>query len=313
MNSSSLPLLYRSEYNIGLMGLEKLHPFDTAKYGKAFKGLCQALGIDKKCAHKPEAVSDEQLKMVHNAIYLSRLEESSVIAQVAEMHILSSLPASLLKKNLLLPMRYAVQGTIEGVKLALEHGWAVNFSGGYHHAKGSMGEGFCYFADIPLAIMSLWKEQPQRKVLVIDLDAHQGNGIESIMRDEPNFRMMDVYNKDIYPADYAVKQYINYDYPIRKGIGDDEYLETVRKGLAQAIPDSKADLIIYNAGTDIYEGDALGALRVSEAGVLERDKMVWEAASQNGMPILMVPSGGYFKASGPMIARSLTGILKDRV
>ncbi|MEL7530877.1 MAG: histone deacetylase [Bacteroidota bacterium] len=311
--SPSLPLIYRSEYNIGLMGLEKLHPFDTAKYGKAYKTLKSLLGLDAKQFIKFDAVSNEDLLLAHNPIYLNRLEEASVIAQVAEMGILASLPASLLKKHLLLPMRYAVQGTIEGSKQALEHGWAVNFSGGYHHAKGSMGEGFCYFADIPIAILKLWQTRPDLKVLVIDLDAHQGNGIESVLRDEPNFFMMDVYNKDIYPNDTAVKKYIDFDYPLPNGTGDDAYLASVRQGLKKAIPEAKPDLIIYNAGTDIYLGDALGGFNLSEKAVLERDALVWEAASQNACPILMVPSGGYFKESGPMIGRSLANLLKTRV
>ncbi|MFK7920693.1 MAG: histone deacetylase [Bacteroidia bacterium] len=314
MNQSpTLPLIYRSEYNIGLMGLEKLHPFDTAKYGKAYKSLKTALDLKSEQFVSVEAVSHADLELVHNSIYLSRLEESSVIAQVAEMEILGSLPASVLKKNLLLPMRYATQGTIEGVKLALEHGWAVNFSGGYHHSKASMGEGFCYFADIPLAVLKLWQTRPELKILVIDLDAHQGNGIESVLRDEPHFFMMDVYNKDIYPHDDVVKKYIDFDYPLPNGISDDAYLSSVRQGLKQSISKAKPDLIIYNAGTDIYHGDALGGMNVSEKGVLERDALVWEAASQNAIPILMVPSGGYFKESGPMIGRSLSSLLKDRI
>lgn len=312
-HSPTLPLIYRSEYNIGLMGLEKLHPFDTAKYGKAYKSLKNSLGLKSDQFVSVEAVSQADLSLVHNSIYLNRLEEASVIAQVAEMQVLGSLPASLLKKNLLLPMRYATQGTIEGVKLALEHGWAVNFSGGYHHAKESMGEGFCYFADIPLAVLLLWQTRPELKVLVIDLDAHQGNGIESVLRDKPNFFMMDVYNKDIYPNDTAVKKYIDFDCPLPNGTSDDAYLSLVRQGLKRAITEAKPDLIIYNAGTDIYHGDALGGMNVSEKGVLERDCLVWEAASQNAIPILMVPSGGYFKESGPMIGRSLTALLKDRV
>ncbi|MEM7375618.1 MAG: histone deacetylase [Bacteroidota bacterium] len=314
MNSTDkIPIIYTDSYNIGLLGIENLHPFDTKKYRKVYKHLHTQLGIQKSQLHTPELVRDEQLELVHSRTYLDSLRQSEVIASVAELGPLAMLPAGLLRRNMLRPMRYAVGGSILGAKLALQHGWAVNLSGGYHHAKAGNGEGFCFFADIPMAIHTLWQEEPDLQVLVVDLDAHQGNGIEAIMQNDDRFRMLDVYNDAIYPNDLAVKAYIDYHFPISPYTTDNDYLEIVQQALSWALTEKKPDLLIYNAGTDIYEHDPLGQLKVSEAGVIQRDRMVFEMALAKDTAILMVLSGGYTAESGPMIGKSLEGILKDLV
>ena len=159
-HANKLPLVYTDTYNIGMMGVENLHPFDTKKYRKVFKHLRASLGLSKSQFHLPPLAGEDILALVHQQTYLDSLNESKVIAEIAEFGPLGRLPAGLLKRNLLRPMQYATGGTILGAELALEHGWAVNLSGGYHHAKAGNGEGFCYFADIPLAIHSLWNNEP---------------------------------------------------------------------------------------------------------------------------------------------------------
>lgn len=304
-----IPVIYDKDYNIRLMGIQKLHPFDTEKYEKVFNHLTKTMRIDKQQFHTPEAVADELLGSVHTEAYLESLHESEAIARVAELGPLRFLPAKLLRKNLLGPMKLATGGTLLGADLALDCGWAVNLSGGYHHAKSGNGEGFCYFADIPLAARHLWEKEPDMKVLVIDLDAHQGNGIEMVLADDPRFFMLDVYNEDIYPNDIKAKTYIDYNLPVSSYTDDEEYLSLVRGGLDWALKEAKPDFIIYNAGTDIFEGDPLGALRVSETGILIRDHEVFERAQAEKIPILMVLSGGYSPKSGGIIGRSLENLM----
>ncbi len=105
-------------------------------------------------------------------------------------------------------MRYATGGTIKGAELALDHGFAINLSGVYHHEKSEQGGGFCFYADIPLAIHKLRKRKPNLSVMIVDLDAHQGNGHESICADDPNVYIFDVYNKDVYLRDESAKKHI---------------------------------------------------------------------------------------------------------
>ena len=257
-----------------------------------------------------EPVDNELLKEVHTSEYLDSLESSKAIASVAELPSLGLLPSFLLKNNLLKPIRYGVSGTIAGAKMALESGFAFNLSGGYHHAKSGNGEGFCYYADIPLAAFQLWKTHPDLKILVIDLDAHQGNGIETILGPDPRCFIMDMYNENIYPADAEAKNYIDFHYPVLSYIEDKMYLDIVQLGLDKAIKKSQPDLIIYNAGVDIYEGDKLGFMRVSEAGIILRDQFVYERAKAAGIPILMVLSGGYSPDSGIIMGRSIHNLLE---
>ena len=304
------PIIYTEDYNIGLMGMQKLHPFDSEKYRKVYKHLVKEAKVPKSNFYRVKPVKEDLLLEVHTAEYLESLKSSKVIAQVAELPPIGMVPNFLLQSNLLKPMKYAVSGTIKGAEMALQHKFAFNLSGGYHHAKSGNGEGFCYFADIPLAANQLWKEHPDLKILVIDLDAHQGNGVEAILRDDPRFFMMDVYNENIYPNDSAAKIFIDYHYPVSAYIEDQMYLDIVQMGLDEAMNTSKPDLIIYNAGTDIYEKDMLGLMKVSEEGIILRDQYVYERAKALGIPVVMVLSGGYSKESGKIIGRSIENILK---
>lgn len=210
-------------------------------------------------------MSDQDLKLVHTEKYLnSDLKDSRIVAGIVETPALGWLPNSFLQSRILKPMRYATGGTILGAKLALQYGKAINLSGGYHHAKPTQGEGFCVYADIPIAIQVLWKENPELKVMVIDLDAHQGNGVAQSLKDElsnlnPRVALFDVYNGTRYPGPWdGTRKYISYNNPVSEAIGDQEYRCIVESYLPVALDAFKPDLIIYNAGTDIFAGDTVG-------------------------------------------------------
>lgn len=305
-----IPIVFSKEYDISILGLEKFHPFDSKKYGKVYKHLIHKTGVPESSIFTPEPVTNDQLKQVHTEDYINALNQSSNIAQVAEMPALSKVPKGILHSSLLKPVKYATGGTILGAQLALDSGYAINLSGGYHHAKANNGEGFCFFADINLAIIELQKQNPDIKVMIIDLDAHQGNGHESVTGTEENIVIFDMYNSEIYPGDDDVKQYIDYDFPLESGTTDDHYLSILKKELPKALNESKPDLIIYNAGTDIYSKDPLGALGVSEQGIIKRDEFVFHQAIMGDIPILMVLSGGYTKESSGIIARSIENVIE---
>lgn len=292
------------------MGMEKLHPFDSKKFGKIYQHLQEYTELEPAHFYEPQPVTDEQLLEVHYQSYLDSLQFSEKIALISEMVPLRILPASMLHRQLLQPMRYATSGTLLAAELALEHQWAINLGGGFHHAKADGGEGFCFFADIPLAMRHVWKSRPDVKILVIDLDAHQGNGVQAIMEDDPMYSMLDVYNGDIYPNDREAKQFIQYSYPVASGIEDSEYLKLIEKAVPAAMDDSEPGLIIYNAGTDPYEGDRLGNMQLSEEGLILRDQMVFEAAFARNIPIMMVLSGGYSRQSGLIIGRSIHNVME---
>ena len=310
-DTGKLPIIYNEEYNISIIGLENFHPFDTKKYEKVYEHLTETFSLNEDDFYIPEMVSNESLLLVHTAEYLESLNESSVIADIAELSPLEYLPNSLLQSSILEPMKYAVQGTITGAELALEKGWAINLSGGYHHAKSDEGSGFCFFADINIAVEKLWQKDSTLKVLVVDLDAHQGNGHEATFKDDDRVFIFDIYNEDIYPQDYEAARYIDYNNPVPYGTGCNEYMNLLKEKLPQAIKECLPDLIIYNAGTDIFEEDELGGFEVSAKGIVERDGFVFRQALDSKIPVLMVLSGGYSPKSGTIIGVSIENILKN--
>jgi histone deacetylase 11 len=191
----------------------------------------------------------------------------------------------------------------------MDKGWAINLSGGYHHAKKNSGEGFCYFSDVALAIYHLWEKDSTLKILFIDLDAHQGNGIATIFAEDHRIYIFDLYNNDIYPNDLMAKKYIDFDFPIHSYTSDSIYLQIIIQELPKIMDQVKPDFIIYNAGTDILEGDPLGVLDISTEGIIKRDEIVFQNAMERRIPILMVLSGGYTNRSGYIIGKSITNIL----
>jgi histone deacetylase 11 len=255
---------------------------------------------------------------VHTLDYLDSLRQSSVVARIAELPILRRIPNFILQSRFLNPMRWATAGTILAAGLAMQHGWAINLAGGYHHAKSDRSSGFCFFADINLAAQHLFASYSQvRKIMVIDLDAHQGNGFEDIFRNDPQVETFDLYNGEIYPYDLAAARYIRWKFPVKSGTADEEYLNILHGNLGDAITACAPDFIIYNAGTDPYEKDPLGCLGVTSAGLIQRDAYVFKQARSRRIPILMVLSGGYHTDSARIISGSIhnlwvNGLLVDQ-
>ncbi len=308
-----LPILFSPRYDIRVLGIEKLHPFDSEKYGKVHRYLVDRVGIDEDAFIAPDPVSEEDLLTVHTPEYLDSLHRSVTIALIAEVMMAALLPNGVLQKHLLEPIRYGTGGTILGCGLAIERGWAINLSGGYHHAKAGSGGGFCFFADVPIAVGKMRRAHPDRKVLIVDLDAHQGNGNASIFRDDPGVDIFDIYNGQIYPGDFEAARCVKYNHPVRMFVGDGEYIGLLERELPPAIEESSPGLIIYNAGTDVLKGDPLGGMSVTAEGIVRRDAIVFGSAVDRKIPILMLLSGGYTKKSAGVIGRSIGNILKTIV
>jgi histone deacetylase 11 len=150
---------------------------------------------DKNLIHEPDIPYRSTLLEVMSSCYLISLNYSIYISKCVELPI-CIIPAEFLRYRLLNPMMKATQGSIDGACLAIEYGWAINLSGGYHHATKSSGGGFCIYPDITFAIQNLRKWHPEyQKVMIIDLDAHQGNGHERDLVNDENVFIVDCFNK----------------------------------------------------------------------------------------------------------------------
>ncbi len=309
--ANKLPIFYRPEYNISLFGIEKFHPFDSKKFGRIFKELIMLGTLHSDEVVAPPFPSEELLLKVHSRAYLDSLKVPSVLRDILEISILSLLPASVTERQVLHPMRYATGGTVLAAQAAMERGWAINLGGGFHHASADAGGGFCAYADIALAIRNLRQVlgRPAR-AMIVDLDAHQGNGHETdFLADKQTF-IVDAYNADIYPEDEDAKKAIDLAVELKSGTSDVEYLEKISAALELASKRFSPEIVIYNAGTDIMAGDELGKLNISAQGIIQRDEIVFRWAKSYGYPIVMLLSGGYQKANAPVIAQSIDRLLR---
>lgn len=172
------------------------------------------------------------------------------------------LPACILRWRVLDPMLYATQGSIDASCIALDKKWAINIGGGYHHASSNSGGGFCVYADITLAVRHLRQFHGDRvqKVMIIDLDAHQGNGHENDFVDDNQTFIIDFYNHYIYPNDIEAKRGISVDITVASRDEDEIYMNKLRKVIPESLNTFKPDFVIYNAGTDCLRNDPLGSM-----------------------------------------------------
>ncbi|MFL9458102.1 histone deacetylase [Tolypothrix bouteillei VB521301_2] len=310
-------IIFSPKYDIQFFGLEKLHPFDSCKYGRVWKELKKIFGknLDNWTKSPEREVLTDELSTVHTQGYLSEfLTNSWYLSQALELLPLALVPYKLIDRAVLYPMRLATRGTILAAECALEDGISVNLSGGYHHASREQGEGFCIYSDIGIAIYQLrqsGKIKSDDKVLVIDLDAHQGNGIARIFYKDESVFILDMYNEDIYPQDSWARKRINANIPLNSGTNNSVYLDKLKTELPLFIKTYKdAKIAFYNAGTDIYENDSIGKLRISKQAVLERDKFVFNSLIDSEIPCAMVLSGGYSKESYKLVVNTIDYILR---
>jgi histone deacetylase 11 len=326
-------VVYSDKYNFNfdnsLLDLvRELHPFDSHKYANVWKIITNSiLDIDQIKIDVDSIITENELKLAHSEEYLKKLLTLSYIAKAIEMpelavavKLLSVLPCSdisesSIRKSILDPMKWATKGTILAGYESLENGIAINLSGGYHHASRNKGEGFCIYSDVAIAIKHLQKNEKlttEDNILIVDLDVHQGNGLERIFHDDNHVHIFDMYNGGIYPQDQWARKRVNnnFDLPLNSGMEDDSYLTTLHDNLPRFITSVQSPKIaFYIAGTDVFEEDPLGEFNVSENGILARDKYVIDTLVDNGIPCVMVLGGGYTKQSATIIANSIKNIL----
>ena len=182
------------------------------------------------------------------------------------------------------------QGTIDCALFALEHGCALNIAGGTHHAFAERGEGFCLLNDMAIASNYLLNKKLVNKILIIDLDVHQGNGTAKIMEDVDTVFTFSVHGGSNYPFH---KEKSDLDIPLPDGISGVEYLKIVEKALITLLETVKPDFIFYLAGVDILSTDKFGKLNVSIDECKQRDYLVLKMAYDHKIPVAIAMGGGY--------------------
>jgi acetoin utilization deacetylase AcuC-like enzyme len=232
----------------------------------------------------PRAVTDEEILRAHAPEYLERV----VSGKLSEKEIRRiGFPWS---DRMVERSCRASGGTLGACLAAMEEGFAANLAGGTHHAFSDRGEGYCVFNDSAIAARAVQAAGLVERVVVIDTDVHQGNGTAEILRGDATVFTFSIHGAKNFPFH---KEESDLDAPLPDGADDTEFLTTLERGLEMALEAADADLAIYLAGADPFEGDRLGRISVTKSGLAERDRMVLEACRDCGIPVAVTMAGGY--------------------
>jgi acetoin utilization deacetylase AcuC-like enzyme len=260
------------------------HPFPISKYPLLAQQLLAEGVLAGADILEPEAIDIDTLELVHTHAYLDKLQSSRL--STAEQRRLG-LPwsAALWQRS-----RLASAGTLLAARAALSDGMAGNLAGGTHHAFADHGEGFCVLNDVAVAISKLRTEGTVEHAAIIDLDVHQGNGTAAIFENVEEVFTFSMHGERNYPL---AKMRSTLDVPLRDGVGDAEYLETLQRNLPSVLERSKPDIVFYLAGVDVAAGDRYGKLALTEEGIRWRERMVIDAVRTRGVPLVIVLACGY--------------------
>lgn len=236
--------------------------------------------------HEAPLTTDGVLALAHHPAYIQRVSNGTLT--FAEQKAIGfPWTPQMVERS-----RRSAGATIAACRAALESGTAANLAGGTHHAYADRGEGFCVFNDAAIAARLMQAERRVKRVAIVDLDVHQGNGTASILARDDSVFTLSLHAERNYPF---AKECSDLDVALPDGAGDAVYLGALQNALAELLRRFIPELIIYLAGADPHEGDRLGRLKLTMAGLAARDRMVLDHAQQRGIPVAVTMAGGYGK------------------
>ncbi|MEM9823640.1 MAG: histone deacetylase [Bacteroidota bacterium] len=260
------------------------HRFPMIKYELIPEQLLYEGTVQEEQFFHPEALDEATILLTHSPEYwqkLLRLELSKKeIRQIG-----FPLSAQLVQRG-----RHIAQGTIDCARFAQQYGVAMNIAGGTHHSFTDHGEGFCLLNDIAIAANYLLLHQLSKKILVVDLDVHQGNGTAQIFQGNPDVFTFSMHGAKNYPTR---KTQSDLDIGLADKTDDAVYLKILRKTLPRLFEQVQPDFVFYLSGVDVLASDKLGRLSMSRAGCKERDRFVLAYCRQNEIPVAVSMGGGY--------------------
>jgi acetoin utilization deacetylase AcuC-like enzyme len=279
----ALPLVYHPGY---VAPLPQGHRFPMAKFQLLYECLLRDRVATPDQFHQPELPPLAWLELVHDPTYIQDYCNGTLDPKVQRR---IGLPWS---EALTYRTRIAVGGSVLTAELALEYGLACNTAGGTHHAFPDYGSGFCIFNDLAITARVLQQKQRIKKVLIIDLDVHQGDGTAYIFAQDPTVFTFSMHCEVNFPG---TKQQSDLDIPLPVGMEDEAYLSTLVDVLPELLNQVKPDIVLYDAGVDPHHEDLLGKLALTDRGLFQRDVEVLQHCVGQGYPVACVIGGGYCK------------------
>lgn len=271
------------------------HRFPMAKYAL----VAERLRADGWTVAPAPLAVPEDLARVHEPAYLGAVERCDLDAR-AERRLGFPQSPALVRRS-----QASVGGTVAAARWALEHGLGVALAGGTHHAFADRGEGFCVYNDLVVAARALLDEGAVDRVLVVDLDVHQGNGTAAICAGDERVVTYSVHGARNYPF---VKEASDLDVPLDDGTDDVGYLAALERTLPPLFATTAPDLVLYQGGVDVLDGDRFGRLRLTEAGVAARDRIVADLCRGAGAPLATTLGGGYHAEVARTVSAHAAGL-----
>ena len=259
------------------------HKFPINKFGELADYLIKNKIV--KNFHKPYPCSDETLKRAHSEKYIKDIKNKTLDKNGVKK-IGFPLVDSVVQRSLV-----ATGGTVLAAKLSINNGLACNTAGGSHHANFDGGAGYCVFNDVAVATQYLLDRELAKRILIIDLDVHQGNGNSDIFKNNKNVFTFSMHSKSNYPAKKSIS---DLDVELDDNMEDAQYIKILDFYLNQ-LNEENFDFVFYIAGVDIHYNDRLGKLKISDEGIWKRDEMVTKNFFSQGVPLCGVLGGGYNK------------------
>jgi acetoin utilization deacetylase AcuC-like enzyme len=277
----ALPIVHHPAY---VAPMPAGHRFPMGKFGRVMAYLLEQRSGAPALGRAPKLAPPEWLTLAHAPAYVDAVLRQSLDA-AAVRRIGLPITAEIAQRA-----RAANGGTVLTARLALEHGLACNTAGGSHHAFAAYGSGFCLFNDVAVAARVLLAEELVERILVVDLDVHQGDGTAAIFLDEPRVFTFSMHCRTNFPLR---KQTSDLDLALDAGLEDEPYLALIAEHLPGLLEDVRPDLVFYNAGVDPHVDDQLGRLALSGQGLWRRERLVLETCLHAGVPVAGVIGGGY--------------------
>lgn len=284
----SLPLVHHPDYDAVSVG--DTHRFPMRKYTL----VAQNLRAQGRLLSQPRPVRATALETVHAPDYVHAVLTTS-LSQKESRKIGFEISPAIVRRACA-----AVGGTLHAAQFALAAGAAVNLAGGSHHAHADMGAGFCVFNDVAVAAEDMLATAQVQRILIVDLDVHQGDGTAQIFADREEVFTLSVHCQDNWPT---YKPPSDIDIGLPQGTPDAVYLTTLRQVLDRAFALAQPDFVFYNAGVDPHMDDRLGKLALSDGGLAARDRQVADMCAQHRVPICGVLGGGYSKEPADVVRR----------
>lgn len=276
-----LPLIYHPDY---VVPLPQAHRFPMPKFRQLYELLLNDKVARIEQFFIPETPSQQLIELVHTPQYVQAYMQGTLDAKAQRRIGLPWSPALVKRTNI------AVGGTILTAKLALKYGLACNTAGGTHHAFPSYGSGYCIFNDLAIASRVIQHLNLACKILIIDLDVHQGDGTAFIFQNDDSVFTFSMHCEVNFPG---TKQVSDLDIALPVEMEDEEYLQTLAHYLTDVLTAVKPDLVLYDAGVDTHIGDRLGKLALTDTGIFRREMQVLSTCIAARFPVACVIGGGY--------------------